>query len=142
MPVSVGAHRAAIRVDGLRELERAFTAADKALRTDLRDALEEAAQPVRQSAQSLALGTIGNMRRSPQWSRMRTGVLGGTVAYVAPVERGTKGRANQRLRRRKFKQLMLSRAMEPALIRNRDTVEKRLDRMLTEVARVWDAHGK
>lgn len=132
----------AIRVDGLAELQRAFTAADRALRQDLRDALEEAAQPVRAEAQTLARTTISGMRRQKltDWSRMRTGILGGTVVYVAPVERGSKGRGNQRFRRPRFKAVLGPR-MELALTRNRGKVVKRLDAMLGEVKAVWERYG-
>ena len=80
---------ALVRVEGLRELNRAFRVADKALATDLKDALEEAAVPVRRDAQSLAVQRI--RRIGPTWSRMRVGTTGGVV-YVAPVERGTRPR--------------------------------------------------
>ena len=43
-----------IRVEGLRELQRAFKAADKTLQKDLRSGLRAAAEPVRASAESLA----------------------------------------------------------------------------------------
>lgn len=130
----------AIRVDGLAELQRAFTAADKALRQDLNDALEEAAQPVRADAQALA-GTISHMttNRASDWTRMRTGIRG-SVVYVAPVERGSKARGDSRYRRRRFKNVLGPR-MDLALVQNRSRVVKRLDQMLAEVGRVWDRHG-
>ena len=79
-----------IQVEGLAELQRAFTAADRALREDLRDALQEAAAPVRSDAQTLAGITISHMPQGSSWRLMRTGILGGTIVYVAPVERGAK----------------------------------------------------
>ena len=127
----------AVRVIGVQDLMRAFNAADRHVRDDLRDALEEAAAPVRADAQSLAASRIRNVHEGDPWSRMRTGVYR-AVAYVAPVERGAKGRGNQRLRRRKFADLMMSRAMEPALERNRDKVAARVDDLLDEVANVWE----
>jgi hypothetical protein len=126
----------AIKVEGLANLQRAFGRADRALRADLRDALQEAAAPVRADAQRLAGTEIRRMGAGSPWTRMRIGILGGTVVYVAPVERGVRGRANAR-RRPKLKPLMLERAMEPALERNRRAVVRRLDHMLDEVARVW-----
>lgn len=131
----------AIRVDGLSELQRAFSAADRALRDDLRDALQEAAAPVRSEAQVLAGVAIRRMPVGSPWTRMRIGMVGASVVYVAPVERGAKGRANQRLRRPKFKPLMLRRALEPALVRNRQQVVRRLDALLREVKAVWERHG-
>ena len=45
----------AIHVDGLDGLLRAFGAADKTLRDDMKDALQEAAAPVRSAAQAKAV---------------------------------------------------------------------------------------
>lgn len=131
----------AIQVDGLADLQRAFTAADRALREDLRDALQEAAAPVRADAQALA-GTISHMTttRTSDWTRMRTGIIEGTIVYVAPVERGSKARGDSRKRRRKFKDVLGPR-MDLALERNRGQVVRRLDAMLGEVKRVWERYG-
>jgi hypothetical protein len=124
-----------IKVDGLEALRRAFVAADKEVANDMRDALQEAAAPVRADAQMLAATTI--RRIGPNWSRMRVGSTR-TIVYVAPVERGAKGRGNQRYRRRNFKDLLLRRALEPALERNVDKVVRRVDAMLADVAKVWE----
>jgi hypothetical protein len=124
----------AVRVEGLGELRRAFYAADRALGNDLDDALEEAAVPVRSDAQTLAVSSI--RRIGPDWSRMRIGTTR-TIVYVAPVERGAKGRGNQRYRRPKFKRLLLSRSLEPALDRNLPQVTRRVDQMLGELSQLW-----
>ena len=123
---------ALVRVDGLAELNRAFRKADKALVGDLKDALEEAAQPVRRDAQSLAVSHI--RRIGPDWSRMRIGTIRGVV-YVAPVERGTR---NPRLARKKLAPRMLTLAMEPALARNEGLIIRRVDEALDDVAKVWE----
>jgi len=129
----------AIRVEGLGELIVAFGLADKELRNDLRDALAESAAPVRSDAQSLAgSGAIRNLHGGDPWTGMRIGVLS-AVAYVAPVERGAKGRGNARRRRPAFADLLLGRAMEPALERNTANVERRFEEMLDDVFRVWQA---
>ena len=130
----------AIQVDGLANLRLAFDAANRALRDDLDDALEEAAAPVRTDSQALAGTAITRMPAGSPWTRMRIG-SSRAVVYVAPVERGAKGRGNQRFRRPRFKPLMLSRALEPALARNRQNVIRRLDGLLAEVKRVWEKHG-
>ena len=124
-----------IKVDGLDSLRRAFLVADQEVAADMKDALQEAAAPVRADAQTLATATI--RRIGVPWSRMRVGSTR-TIVYVAPVERGSKGRGNQRYRRPKFKQLLLSRALEPALERNVSKVERRVEEMLGEVARTWE----
>jgi hypothetical protein len=128
----------AVRVEGLRELERAFALADRELHHDLRDALAESAAPVRSDAQSLAgAGVIRNLHSGDDWTRMRVGV-GRSIAYVVPVERGVKGRGNRRFRRPSFGQMLLGRAMEPALERNVRKVELRFLELLDDVGRVWD----
>jgi len=128
----------AVHVEGLRELERAFGAADRELRNDLRDALSEAAAPVRSDAQSIAgSGVIRNLRAGQPWTRMRIGV-GASIAYVVPAERGAKGRGNTRYRRPNFKEMLLGRAMEPALERNQPNVTRRFAELVDDVCRVWD----
>jgi hypothetical protein len=68
---------------------------------------------------------------------MRIGI-GRSIVYVAPIERGAKSRGDERKRRPKFGTKLMDEAMEPALERNRAVVETRLDRMLDEVANVWE----
>jgi hypothetical protein len=131
----------AIRVDGLDDLVRAFNAADKALTSDLKDALTEAAAPVRRDAQVLTPAAIHNLGARDPWARMRTGVVSRSIVYVAPVERGTKAKANAKLRRGdKYKRRALP-PMEQALARNRGRVLTRLDGLLGEVKQVWERYG-
>lgn len=124
-----------VRVEGLDGLRRGFRAYDRALASDLDDVLEEAANPVRQDAQALALSSIRRISRP--WAGMRVGT-GRGVVYVAPVERGVKGRGNQRKRRPNLADLLMTRAMEPALRRNEAVVVRRVDRALDEFARLWE----
>lgn len=140
----------AIRVEGLSDLIRAFNAADKTLRQDLGDALQEAAAPVRETAQQLAVSEISGMRRqkTSQWHMMRVGLeRGGRIAYVAPLERGVKTRGRARYRRGwntgppSFPSRIKSEAMEPALARNRTRVLRRIDQMLAEVKAIWERYG-
>jgi len=126
----------AVSVTGLRELERAFRRADRALAGDLKDALEEAAAPVRRDAQALASSEISHVRPGDPWAGMRIGT-GRSIVYVAPIERGAKSRGDERKRRPKFGTKLLTEAMEPALERNTANVEKRLEKMLDELAAVW-----
>jgi hypothetical protein len=127
----------AVAVSGLRELQSAFRRTDRALEVDLRDALAEAAAPVRSDAQALAASEIRNVSPGDPWAGMRIGI-GRSVVYVAPVERGAKSRGDQRKRRPNLGNLLMDRAMEPALERNEEKVERRLDQMLDEVAAVWE----
>lgn len=126
-----------LHVRGLADLQRAFGLANRAVQADLRDALAESAAPVRSDAQSLAESRISHMRSGSPWRVMRIGVHR-SVAYVAPVERGLKGRAYQGRRRPKFATLLLERSMQPALDRNREQVARRFEDMLDEVADVWE----
>jgi hypothetical protein len=125
----------AIRVRGLRELNRAFARADRKLRLEKNDALKRAAEPVRADAEAMAVAGIS--RIGVPWSRMRVGVTM-QVVYVAPKQRAS--RANGRLRRPKLAPLLMDRAMQPALDRNRDEVVRRVDALLDTVGREWD-HG-
>lgn len=135
------AQGAAVRVDGLDDLVRAFNAADRELKADLKDALLEAGAPVRRDAQILAPAQIRNLGAGDPWARFRLmSLAGGSQVAVAPVERGRKGRGNQRYRRPRFKQRLLM-PMEQALVRNRSHVVARLDAMLAEVKAVWERHG-
>lgn len=127
----------AVRIVGLAELERAFARADRAVRDDMRDALAEAAAPVRSDAQSLAASEIRNLQPGDPWAGMRIGVSR-TVAYVASTERGVNSRGGQPRRRPRFADLLMGRAMQPALVRNRERVTQRVQRLVDEVADVWE----
>lgn len=129
-----------IRVEGLDGLLLAFAAADKHVKEDLRDALQEAAAPVRSAAQSLAGSQIRHMGGALRpWARMRIGIASRSIVYVAPVERGAKSRGARGVRGRpNLARLLLDRAMEPALEQNSTEVANRLDGLLDEVADVWE----
>lgn len=128
----------AIRIEGLRELERAFKLYDAGLVKGLREALEAGAEVVRPDAETLAAQTI--KRSSVDWTRMRVGVLK-RVGFVAPVERGRfskRGRVSrERYGRPKTKTLLLERALEPALERNVGRVEQEFEDALRDLAKRW-----
>jgi len=119
-----------VRVRGLRELSRAFALADRTLSRELSSSLREAAEPVRAEAEALAVASIP--RIGLPWSRMRVGVTRKSV-YVAPKERGGKGRSRPNLAG-----LLLGRAMQPALERNIGEVEDAVDDVLATVGRAWE----
>jgi hypothetical protein len=121
-----------LRVEGLRELQRAFKVADVSLHRELRSSLRQVAEPVRADAERLAVAAIPTV--GIQWSRMRVGVTT-TSVYVAPRQRGTR---DQRKRRPKFAGLLLGRAMEPALQHNQTRVMSGMQRVLDEVGRDWE----
>lgn len=117
-----------IRVKGLADLNRALRVADKDVRVGVRAELRHAAEPVRADAETLAAIQISNI--GIPWSRMRVGVSQGSV-YVVPRKRGTKVRSRKRPN---LAVKMMNEAMQPALDRNKDDVERRLNAMLYTVA--------
>lgn len=124
----------AVRIEGLRELERAFKLYGRGLEKGVREALEAAAEPVRFDAQSLATASIRNI--GIPWSRMRVGVTRRT-AYVAPNERGRSTQRNPQRGRQNLRGLLLERAMQPALDQNIANVEREIGDALDDLGRMW-----
>lgn len=123
-----------IRIEGLRELERAFKLYGAGMEKGLREAMEAASEPVRQDAQSLArvsLKTPVNV----DWSLMRVGVTRRT-AYVAPAQRGRRGRLRPNAGRPNMREKLLG-PMEAALDANVRNVEEEFDDALKDLARMW-----
>jgi hypothetical protein len=125
-------------VFGLHDLQAAFADADRQLRLGIRGELRQIAEPVRAGAEQLAMSTMRNMPRSPRWSKMRIGVTRDLV-YVAPRQRGFKGRGYDPRRRGEgyahppFSDLLMLRAMEPALEQHTAEVEAGFDDLLGRV---------
>lgn len=128
----------ALAVRGLKELTRTFSRAPSDVKRAYRAELRTVGEPVRFTAEQLAVSTIRRM--TPAWSKMRTGVTTRLV-YVAPRERGLKGRGDAPGRRPKFGTLLMDRAMQPALDRNRPRVETDFDQMLDRLVTKWDHDG-
>lgn len=124
----------AIRIENLRELERAFKLYGRGMEKGLREAMESAAEPVRFDAQELAVSNISNI--GIPWSRMRVGVTRRT-AYVAPQQKGRRTRLRPNAGRPNLRGLLLDRAMEPALERNIPRVEREFADALDDLARMW-----
>ncbi len=118
-----------VAVRGLRELNQALRRADRTTRAEFRTGFRKIAEPVRKEAEQLALSDI--TRISEPWSRMRTGVTTKLV-YVAPRQRGLKG-PNSR-KRPKFADLLMNRALAPALERKQGEVEHDIERLIDHVA--------
>lgn len=133
MPGAVGER--AVRIDGLRELDRAFKLYGRGLQVGVREALETASEPVKAQAQSLALSEIRKM--TLPWSRMRIGVTS-RVAYIVPQERGRNTKRNsRRWARPNLTDLLLDRAMNPALDANIQNIEREIGDALDDLARMW-----
>lgn len=124
-----------VAVRGLRELNRALRAADKTTRAEFRTGFRKVAEPVRADAERLALSDI--TRITQPWARMRTGVTTKLV-YVAPRQRGIKGRGDDPRRRPKFADLMMNRALAPALERNKGKVEHEIEVLLDHVGEAFE----
>ena len=129
MPALTGA-----KIHGLAEMQRAFARANKDLSKDLRVKLRKVAEPVRSDAEARAVSQIANV--GGPWSRFRTGVTSRSV-YVAPRERGRRSA----LRRPNFAQLLMDRAMQPALDAHANEIEHELGNVLDEIGRDWGRGG-
>lgn len=122
-----------VRVEGLRELTRAFGKISKDLSDEVRDELLDAVEPVKERAEQLALSRIRNMPESPQYAEMRTGVSKARgVVFMVPAWR-TRRRPNRR--RPNLGELLLERAMDPALDEKEDEIVRGVERTLDHLAR-------
>jgi len=101
---------------------------------DLNDALKSAGEPVRRTAETLAVANIS--RVGIPWSRMRLGITRHTV-YVAPVERGVKSRTLRGRRRPGFKTKLLDEAMAPALVQQSDKVAQEVEDAVRDMGKAW-----
>lgn len=128
-----------IRVEGLREMNRAFARADKRLKKELTGRLREAAEPVRSDAERGVVSEIRNVREGDKWSKMRVGVTQRLV-YVAPKQRGVKSKARAQHRRPNLAQAMLD-PFDKALAGNRDRVVRDVDDLLAEIGTEWGRGG-
>lgn len=114
---------------------RAFTLAGPAARKEIRTAFRVVAEPVEHDIERLAKSEISRIGR--RWWRMRIGVTTKLV-YVAPLQRGVK-RGNDPLRRPKFSDLMMEKAMEPGLARNEGTIADAVEVAIGRVVNEWEA---
>lgn len=119
---------AGIRVKGLADLNRALRVADKDVRLGIRAEYRTVAEPVRADAERLVGANISNI--GDEWPRMRIGITQ-RVVYVAPRQRGVRGRGPKR--RRNLAGLMAPQ-MRQALEQNRPEIERRFNAMLHGVA--------
>lgn len=131
----------AIRVEGLRELVRAYQVANREMAKDVRVAIEEAGEPIRQEAQQLVRSEISGMARSrvPWWT-IRTGVERSSIGYIVPQQKGVSGRAGrlaQTKRGRPNLAPLIAEREERARDANTDRVVDEFTQALERVARVW-----
>jgi hypothetical protein len=118
-----------IRVEGLRELQRACALSEKEVKLGVRAKLREAAEPVRTEAESLGPTMISNL--GPEWRRMKVGVTTSLV-YVAPKSRRHGGSPRKNLAP------LLMKVMESALDAKTDEVAGKLEEAIDLIAeRHW-----
>ncbi len=123
-----------VHIKGLAQLERAFRVADATEAKLFRATLKEAAEPVRRLAEGKAVSRIRNL--DGKWSQFRVGSRRSLV-YLAPKQKGRASRANRALRRPNLKDLLLDRAMIPALDERREEIVHSVDEMLVVVGKRW-----
>lgn len=126
--------RGAVAVEGFRDIQRALKHAEKDIRLGWRKELRTVAEPIRATAEALGPARIRGLGVGEAWSKMRIGITQSSV-YVAPRERGYRGRQGGRSDARYkadqgFGEMMLARAMEPALYHHQEQVIHGLERML------------
>ena len=117
---------AGIKVRGFTELHRALRNADKETRLGIRKVEREAAEPVRVEAQELAAREISHI--GTEWAAMRTGITTKLV-YVAPRRRRKKGTPRPNLAG-----LLMTKAMEPALDRHSEQIERSMEQALERMS--------
>lgn len=126
----------AVRIEGLRELERAFKLYGRGLEKGVREALEAGAEVVRPDAEMLTRSAL-KPAVNVDWSQMRVGVTR-RMGYVAPAQRGNRARRpSRKARGAKFKALVMGRGLEPALDKNISRVEREFVDALVDLARAW-----
>lgn len=114
----------AIRVEGLRELERALKASDKDAAKGLRKELREAAKVVALDARGKFAGVDGYSAMG-----IRPRVRAGLVAVAEQSRKRTTGKHPD------YGALQMRTALVPALWDKRPEVEKRIEKMLDTVGR-------
>ena len=125
-----------VRVQGLDELVRAFRVANREMAKDVRTAIEQAGEPIRQMGSELVRNELSGMSRTRlPWWRLRLGVERNTIGYVVPEQRGVRDFRSRR-KRPKLAALIAEREQR-ALDANIGRVEAEFVDALNEVARAW-----
>lgn len=107
----------AIEVEGLPELYTALAELDVSVQEHLKEGLLEGAEPVRRRAEGLALSEITNM--TDHWARMKIGVTGRALVYLAPLSRRTAAGSP----RPNLSEALLGKAMDPAAVEEQPAVQ-------------------
>ena len=119
----------AVRVKGLKELTRDFKKMSKELSQEVTGELKKVAEPVRSTAEQMALTGIRNMPDSPRWAGMRVGVAPGRgVVWIRPTARRRGGSPRPNLG------ALLLNEMDRAVDKKQDEVVDGLEKMLDRLA--------
>lgn len=124
-------------LEGMGELKRAFRMADNKLHNEMVGRLKHAAEPVALKAESLSISEIRRMKTpstTVAWWEMRVGVTQKFV-YMTSARRGTK---NPKRKRPNLKDLLLDRAMYPAVEQHKDDVFAGVEDFLREIGKDWE----
>lgn len=126
-----------IRVEGLADFQRAIRVANKEVARDVRTAIEQAGEPIRQRASELVRSEISGMARSrlPWWT-IRAGVERNTIGYIVPQRRGVKTSGRERYRRPNLAPLIAAQE-NIAFDQNIGRVVDEFEDALAEVAKAW-----
>lgn len=116
-----------LRVQGLRELNRAFAQTPARVKREMRGELRRVGEPVRVTSEQLAVARIRNI--GPVWSRMKIGTTQSFV-YVAPATRPS-GRGSKRPN---LARLWLQRAMLPAARGRMEQTRQAMDLWIRSIA--------
>ena len=124
-----------ITMTGYSQLRLIASKAGPEVKKDLDARLRELAEPMRATAESLALEKI--TRIGVPWSRMRVGVTR-RVTYIAPKQRGIKTRGPHPHKRPNLADLIEERAMAPALEQHKGALEAGAEGVLADFALRWN----
>lgn len=117
---------AEVAIKGREELERAFLEVRREVLLELKPAIAQVANEVRQDAETRAGAEISNI--GPRWQRMRLGVTLKAV-YIAPRSRRQGGSP-----RKNLAGLLMDRAMQPALDEHGEKVVHRISEVCDAAA--------
>ncbi len=116
---------AGFRVEGLRELNRAFARSSGDVKKGMRAELRKVAEPVKPVATGLAQANIQNI--GGRWSEFRIGVTQAAV-YIAPKARRKSGSPRPNLA-----QLLLKKSMIPAVKSKEGDIERGFDEWINGI---------
>jgi hypothetical protein len=117
---------AGFRVEGLRELNRAFARASGDVKKGMRTELRKVAEPVKPVATGLAQANISNLGGG-RWSEFRIGVTQSAV-YIAPKARRKSGSPRPNLA-----PLLLKKSMIPAVKSKEGDIERGFEAWLESI---------